>query len=288
MIIDFHIHPYCREVTVLPTREEALRRFFGHISDRGAQDKAVAMFSAHFTERGVADIIADMDACGIEQACIVALDMTTRFNTKFVTNEDVGRLHGMYPDRFIPFASVDPKMGRAAVDELHRAASEFGCKGLKLLPPLQGFDFTDPNYFPLWEAAIDLGLVVWTHTSHQMPCSDTDARLGHPMLLEPVAVRYPQLKIVLGHCGFPWHWEAWSLVARHANVCIDISRHFNLYDQFPWEAYLKSGASHKLLFATDYPLLGFKETLNALDQVELPPTVKEKILRDNAISLLEV
>lgn len=82
-------------------------------------------------------------------------------------------------------------------------------------------------------AALELDIPVWTHTGHQRGNPDSDARLGHPMLVEPVALKYPKLKIILGHCGVPWQWEAWSLVVRHPNVYLDISANPNLYHHLP-------------------------------------------------------
>jgi predicted TIM-barrel fold metal-dependent hydrolase len=204
MIIDLHIHPYCREVSLKPGIEEAVCRMYGEKWDKAGLQRMTSQFKALFLERGVKDIIADMDASNIGRACIVALDLTTKYNVEMVDNDDVGKLASMHPDRFIPFASVDPSMGRAAVDKLARAVEEYGCKGLKLAPSLQGFDFSDSKHSPLWETALDLDIVVWSHTAHQAPFAGSDARLSHPMLLEPVAIRYPDLKIVLGHCGFPW------------------------------------------------------------------------------------
>jgi predicted TIM-barrel fold metal-dependent hydrolase len=288
MIIDLHIHPYCREVSLKPGIEEAVCRMYGEKWDKAGLQRMTSQFKALFLERGVKDIIADMDASNIGRACIVALDLTTKYNVEMVDNDDVGKLASMHPDRFIPFASVDPSMGRAAVDKLARAVEEYGCKGLKLAPSLQGFDFSDSKHSPLWETALDLDIVVWSHTAHQAPFAGSDARLSHPMLLEPVAIRYPDLKIVLGHCGFPWAMEAWSLVVRHPNVHIDISRFIKLYDQFPWDAFFKENAAHKIHFATDYPLLGFKDTLEALHRVDMLPEIRNKILHENTAALLEI
>ena len=149
-----------------------------------------------------------------------------KYNPKI--NEDLAKLTSAYPDRFIPFAGVDPSMGRVAVDEFAHAVEYLGCRGLKLVPPVQHFDISDPKHDSLWEAALDLDVPVWTHVAHQVSHPDSDARLGHPMLVEAVALRYPDLKIILGHCGFPWPWEAWSLVVRHTNVYLDISAYSDL------------------------------------------------------------
>ena len=198
-------------------------------------------------------------------------------------------MSSLYPDRLIPFASVDPSLGFAAIKELEHAVRDLGCKGVKLVPPVQNFDFSDLKYSVLWEAALEMDIVVWTHAAHQLSHPGSNARLGHPMLVDPVASRYPDLKIVLGHCGFPWVWETWSLVLRHPNVYVDISAYPNLYHYVPFDAYSSYahyGAEDKVLFATDYPIKTFKETLQAIDRLNITPEFKKKILGENARRLL--
>ena len=287
MILDIHVHPFCKEAHVTPNLEEGLQRMFEKHEPK-ARERVKALLTRQFTQRTVEDIIRDMNEAGVAKSCIVAMDLTTHYGVEQVTNEDVSRIASVYPDRFIPFASVDPSMGRAAVDKLIHAVKNLKCRGLKLVPPVQHFDFSDPKHYPLWEAALELDIPVWTHTAHQRAHPDSDARLGHPMLVDPVAVKYRKLKIVLGHCGFPWQWEAWSLVVRHPNVYLDISAYPNLYNHLPWDAYSKYGAEDKVLFASDYPSPDFKETLKALKEVHLPPDFEKKILFENAMKLLKL
>ncbi len=287
MILDVHVHPLCKEVHVTPSVEEGIQRMFGkHEAKR--RERIIAMFMRQLTHRTVEDIILDMNEAGVGKACIVAMDLTTHYGVVLVTNEDVSRIASAHPDRFIPFASVDPSMGKAAVDKLIHAVKNLKCRGLKLAPPVQHFDFSDPKHFPLWETALELDIPVWTHTAHQRGNPDSDARLGRPILVEPVALKYPKLKIILGHCGFPWQWEAWSPVIRHPNVYLDISAYPNLYNHLPWDAYSKYAAEEKVLFASDYPFPGFKETLKALKEVRLPSDFEKKILYENGMKLLRL
>ncbi len=288
MIIDMHTHPFCKDVTIMPGFAEAAERMYGDMVDKDRFKNIAAMFQYVFTQRNIGDIIKEMDDAGVDKAVIVAADYTTAYNVVAVTNEDVGQLASDYPDRLIPFASVDPSMGRAAIDRLIQAVKDLGCVGLKLVAPLQLFDFSDPKFYPLWETALNLDIIVWTHTAHQLSTPGSEARLGHPMLVEPVALKYPNLKIVLGHCGFPWIWETWSMVVRHPNVYVDISAYPNMYDYFPWEAYSRFEAEGKVLFATDNPIKGFTETLDALNGVDISDEFKAKIKGENAVGLLGI
>ena len=285
MIIDIHTHPFCKEATITPNLQEAVKRMFsGHEPNR--RQVAEAGINYMFTQRSVQDMIRDMDEAGVQKACIVSMDLSTHYGVELVTNDDIARFALAYPDRLVPFASVDPNMGRLAIDKLVHAVKDLGCRGLKLVPPVQHVDLSDPRHFPLWETALELNIPVWTHAAHQTSHPDSDARLGNPMLLEPVAHRYPDLKIILGHCGFPWPWEAWSMVARHRYVYVDISAYSMLYNHFPWDAYIKQGLADKILFATDYHLVSFKDGLSALRALKLPDDLEKKILGENAVKLL--
>lgn len=287
MVIDLHVHPFCKEATVLPDREEGFKRLYDGQRNQARLKQAADLYE-RFNTISLADIVGEMDQAGVDKACIVAMDMTAGYGVVKITNQDVSRFAAAYPERFIPFASVDPNLGQAAVHDLREAVEDFGCQGLKLVPPLQKFDFSDPTHFPLWEAALELDIPVWTHCSHQLGNPGSDARLSHPMLLEPVALRYPDLRIVLGHCGFPWVWEAWSLVVRHANVYLDVSVYTELYNHFPWDAYIKYGAQDKLLYATDYPAHTWPETMAALKRADIPDEFRKKILGENAQRLLRL
>lgn len=288
MIIDIHTHPFCKEAHLTPSVDEAADRMMAKLNDKEKVKTSKGLLKMLFQQNSIENMITDMNNAGIDKAVIVAMDLSTHYGVEMVTNEDVGRFASTYPDRLIPFASVDPSNGRLAIDQLTHAVNNLGCKGLKLVPPVQHFNFSDPNHFPLWETAQSLDIIVWTHASHQMSHPDSDARLGYPMLLEPIAHQFPDLKLVLGHCGFPWVWEAWSLVVRHPNVYLDISAYPQLYNHFPWDAYSKSDAENKLLFATDYPLYSFQEVLTALDEVDISPEFKRKILHENASKLLGI
>jgi predicted TIM-barrel fold metal-dependent hydrolase len=286
MIIDFHIHPFCKEATVVPSPQSALERMYG---GAGEQFEALmAGFRWIFEEKSLADIISDMDEAGIDKAVIVAADYSSAYGTVVVTNEDVARMAGLHPDRFIPFCSVDPSLGRLAVDALEHAVTELGACGLKLVPPMQGFRFDDPEYDPLWRKAAELDIIVWTHAAHQKSTPGTDARLGQPMCVEPVALKFPDLKLVLGHCGFPWVWESWSMAVRHTNVYVDISAFPDLYGHFPWSAYTASGIEHKLLFATDNPLRNFSDCVAAVRALDISDDFKTAIFERNARALLDI
>ena len=58
----------------------------------------------------------------------------------------------------IPFGSVDPHLGRAAVREVHRLVDEHGVRGFKFHPNVQAFHPNDRMAYPVYEAVAEHGL----------------------------------------------------------------------------------------------------------------------------------
>ncbi len=103
-----------------------------------------------------------------------------------------------------------------------------------------------------------------------------------------LAMRYPELTIIMGHCACPWFWEAWSVCYRHENVYLDVSAYAELYHHFPWDAFSKCGLEHKLLFATDYPLEDFRSCTEAVEKLPISDSFKRKIFAENALRILRI
>jgi hypothetical protein len=108
------------------------------------------------------------------------------------------------------------------------------------------------------------------------------------MLIDTMAMRNEELKIVIGHMGTPWFWDTYSVVLRHENVYVDISAHPDLYNYFPWDAYVNYGIDHKVLFASDYPLCQWAKILPAVKALPVSTGFKKRILGENAAKLLGI
>ncbi len=64
-------------------------------------------------------------------------------------NEDVAALAAENADVLIPFASIDPAKGRLGAREARRLVRDFGIKGFKFHPKMQGFYPKDRMAHPL-------------------------------------------------------------------------------------------------------------------------------------------
>jgi hypothetical protein len=100
-------------------------------------------------------------------------------------------------DVLIPFASIDPHKGKLGVREAKRLIEEFGIKGFKFHPTMQGFYPNDRLAYPLYEAISDGGAIALFHTGQTGVGSGMPGGMGmrlkysNPMYMDDVAVDFP-------------------------------------------------------------------------------------------------
>ena len=94
--------------------------------------------------------------------------------------------------------------------------------GLALSPFLAGMRLDDEGYAPSLAAAADRDLVVWVHCSaHFRPGIPYD--IGHPRHLDGALARWPGLRLLFGHAGWPWTDEACIVALRHGGTALEHS-----------------------------------------------------------------
>jgi predicted TIM-barrel fold metal-dependent hydrolase len=207
-------------------------------------------------------------------------------------NEEIGELAADYRDTVIPFASVDPGRGRAGVKMLHRLVAEYGMRGLKLHPSAQEFFPNDRRVYPLYAAAQELGIPVLIHTGHtgvgagEPGGGGIRLKYSNPMLVDDVAVDFPDLSIILAHPSFPWQDEALSVARHKPKVYIDLSGWSPKYFPESLVQHANSVLQDKILFGSDYPLITPERWLADFGKLEMKPQVIPKILKHNAARLL--
>lgn len=202
------------------------------------------------------------------------------------------------PDALIGFLSVDPTQ-EGWQDELREGHQDLGLKGIKLLSMYAGFRPDDPSVEPLWRYARDHGLPVLLHTGTTF-VAQAPLECTLPRHLDPVAIRFPDVKIILAHLGHPYEGECVAVIRKHPNVYADVSalhyRPFQLYHSLMLVQ--EYGVWDKLLFGTDYPfttvdasLAGLRSLNNMLEGTALPrldaDEIESVIYRDS-LSILDL
>lgn len=166
------------------------------------------------------DLLRTMDAHRVEAAVIVPVD---RFLAVYNRegNDLVLQAARERPDRFIPFATVNPWYGEQALYELDRALDS-GASGLKLHPAIQGFQITDAIGFPVVERAVSRGKPVYFHTGTAVSSS--------PFQLTELALRYPEGTFIMGHAAYADYWnDVAASVSAVRNIYVETSLHLPVF-----------------------------------------------------------
>jgi predicted TIM-barrel fold metal-dependent hydrolase len=173
-----------------------------------------------------------------------------------------------------------------AVRELRRCVGELGFKGLRVVPWLWESPPTDRRYYPLYATCVELGVPFFTQVGHTGPLRPSET--GRPIpYIDQVALDFPELVIVGGHIGYPWTEEMIAVARKHENVFIDTSAYSpRRYPQELIDYMGERGGRRKVLFGTNFPMLGHAQAVSGLDELALDAEVRELFVHGNAERLL--
>ena len=200
-----------------------------------------------------------------------------RLSGLWVDDQYVADYVAAHPDRLIGFLSVDPTQD-GWEDELEHGHQQLGLRGIKLLPMYAGFYPYEARLDPLWHYATEHRLPVLLHTGTTFVAqAPIDCTL--PRHLDPVATRFPDVKIIMAHLSHPYEGESAVVIRKHPNVYADVSALHYRPLQFYHSLMLvqEYGVWHKLLFGSDYPFTTIDASIDGLyglnrmlDGTELP------------------
>jgi predicted TIM-barrel fold metal-dependent hydrolase len=248
-------------------------------------------FSAHGHRQPTIDEMAGYYRSRRMAAVVFTVDAEHATGHPRISNEEIAANCAEHPDTLIPFASIDPYKGRAGVREARRLVEEHGVRGFKFHPSIQGFAPDDRLAYPLYQAIEELGAVALFHTGQTGIGAGVRGgggirlKYSNPMLVDDVAVDFPDLRIILAHPSFPWQDEALAVATHKEHVYIDLSGWSPKYFPPQLVRYANSLLQDKVLFGSDYPVLTPDRWLADFAKLEIKDSVREKILLRNAARL---
>jgi len=211
-----------------------------------------------------------------------------------ITNEEIAELAHKNSDVAIPFASINPHRGAEGVREARRLIKDFGVRGFKFHPSVQEFFPNDRMAYPLYEAIAEAKLPALFHTGQTGVGAATRGgggirlKYSQPMLLDDVAVDFPDMPIILAHPSFPWQEEALSVATHKPQVYIDLSGWSPKYFPPILVQYANTLLKDKVLFGSDYPVMSPERWMEEFEKLPIRPEVKQKIFKENAAKLLKL
>ncbi|RAV22544.1 amidohydrolase family protein [Paenibacillus contaminans] len=150
--------------------------------------------------------------------------------------------------------------------------------GFKVHPEINRYPITGKDYIPMWEYAHEKGLLVLAHAWGVH---------SEPSMFREIAAKYPNAKILLGHCGGrePEISVAIGLANEFGNVYLDLNGAF-IYSRVWLEAIVRKADTAKILFSSDTIFNNICWEIGHVAFADIPESVKLDILGLNAKRLL--
>ncbi|MFC0449375.1 4-hydroxyphenyl-beta-ketoacyl-CoA hydrolase [Rhodococcus jostii] len=240
------------------------------------------------------DAIADHYRARNMAAVVFTVDAGAATGHAANSVEEIAEGAARHNDVLIPFGSVDPWQGKAAVRRVHRLVDEYGVKGFKFHPSMQGFEPNDRRFYPLYEAITEAGVPALFHTGQTgigagLPGGHgIKLRYSDPMLLDDVAADFPDLTIVMAHPAVPWVDAQISIATHKANVYIDLSGWSPKYFPPQLVKAANSMLRGKVLFGSDFPVIQVDRWMKDFAGLDIKPEVAPLIFKQNALRVLDI
>lgn len=277
--IDVHVHA---EVSCHDPEDPVMGEFF---------DAASSYFKADRKRPTIPETIAYYRDRQIP-FCLFTVDCEAGIGAKRISNYEIADIAAENSDIVIPFASIDPHKGKLGAREARDLVENHGVKGFKFHGIMQDCHPADRIAYPIYEVIAEYKLPAIFHTGHSgmgtgmRGGGGVRLKYGQPMLIDDVAVDFPDIRFILAHPSWPWTDESLSMALHKENVFIDLSGWSPKY--FPRQViqYANTQLKNKMLFGSDFPLITPDKWLDAAKEAGFREEVLPLILKDNAVRVL--
>jgi predicted TIM-barrel fold metal-dependent hydrolase len=278
-VIDAHAHMFPPPVREDPSHVEeaeiAFRLMFGH----GGSRMAVP-----------GDMLMEMEEAGVDMAALCPFPWVSlrrcEENNQYLLEVAVSR-----PDRFLPFAVTNPRFEDKAV-AVARRSLEAGARGLGEFHTLpQGFDVGDERLMaPLVDLAREFDVPLMIHVNEPVGHDYPGKGPVTPQTIYRFVQAFPGVKLILPHWGggLPFYELMPEVAEACSDVYYDSAASPYLYRSHIYRLAATAADPHRILFATDYPLLPYERTLADAREGLAGTALEEEIMGLNAAHLLGV
>lgn len=238
-----------------------------------------------------------MQDAGINAALVFALEFSEK-NGK-ITNADLVKTLQPHKNLYA-IGTANPDNLKEKLPELEVWLNSGELRGLKFYLGYEYFYPNDEKLYPIYDLCSELGRPVIYHTGFFWdPDGKGLIKYAHPLAIDDVATKFPNLKIIIAHMGNPWITDCAVVAQKNENVYIDVSGYFMEFQKISEEEtkyfiddvklFQKLiGSYRKLLYATDWPLYKMSEYLEAAKRLSIPDNEKDSFFWKNAAELFDI
>jgi len=269
MIIDFHTHIFPEKIAVKTI--ELL------------SEKADIPAHSNGTAEG---LLQKMEQAGVQIAInLPVLTNPLRFESLNRYALEINQRFANEQTRLISFAGIHP--ANEDIEGKMKWIRENGFKGVKIHPDYQETFIDDPGYLRILECARDLDLIVLTHAGVDGGYKGCPVRCTPERSLKVIR-RVPHSKFVLAHLGANEQFDEVYELLCGEDVYFDTAYVLRFVGKETFCKILEKHGEDKILFASDSPWSDIGRDVQILKSFSLNQKTEQKILYENAKTLLEL
>jgi len=238
---------------------------------------------------GMDDYLHMMDAANVEHSLLIAVRAgdPARRGSFEIPYAQVARWCDAHPDRFSGLAGVDPTRGIAQLKELDHAVNQLGFVGAHSYPHWFSLPPDAAQWYPIYARCAELEIPIMMQVGQNL-IYQKDVRLpsvARPILLDRVAIDFPELTLIGIHIGMPWTDEMIAMAWKHARVFIGIDAYAPKHLPASLIHYMNSYGQQKVMFGTDWPVISPGRAVDEMRAHGFRPEAFQRIMRDNALEV---
>ena len=237
-------------------------------------------------------VAAELESLGIE-AVLVAFDIESVTGSPPCSNAYVAELRDRYPAAFTgAWGAVDPLKGEQALKDAEEAVHQHGVIGFHFHPIMGHFSVDDPKLSPLFETISGLGVPVMVDVGTTGMGAGMPGGMGaliehaHPLALDRLAARFPDLTILAAHPGWPWIDEMTAVALHKGNVYWEMSGWAPKYFPPQLRTDIRGRLRDKVMFGSDHPSMPYERILREWDELGYSDEVMHAVFHGNAERIL--
>jgi hypothetical protein len=202
-----------------------------------------------------------------------------------MTVEDILPFIEGYPDRFRGLYGINPWLGMDGVREMEKMVKDYGFVGANI--HAAGFaPINDKVWYPFYTKCCELDIPVIAQIGHYgEPMRQS---YGHPLLIDEIALDFPELRFIGGHTGWPWSDVLMAEALKNENVFVSMEAHLPKYWEPSMVKYIDTRGRDKCMWGTDFPVTSPKRSLAQVADHGFREETLKKFLRNNAIDVFKL
>ena len=218
------------------------------------------------------DLLEQLDAAGIGAAVVSIMEPAHA--------DWVAAAHRVYPRKILPAMIVDPTKGMPEIRRVVEYHEVHGVRCLRIPPFRYTLPPTDRVYWPFYVKAIELDIAVSMNAG--MPGPRRPGWVQNPMYFDEVAYHFPELRLVMTHCGQPWMAEVMSVISHWDNVFMACTSVAPKYWPTEFVQFINTRGKDRMMFGTEYPVIDWQRSRGELAGLGLRAEVQERFFAANA------